>query len=207
MAKVDLIGMDHKPTGSMELSGVLTDSPFNPFMIKEAVVYQQAKLRQGTHAVKSRGLINGSNKKLFRQKGTGSARAGSRKAPQRRGGGVAHGPVPRSHAIGMNKKVRKAALRCALAEKLRRGQLVVLESFELDSHKTKPFAQWLEAAQAPSALLVTEVIQPNLALASRNLPSVDVIHYSQLNVYNLLLREKTLITKAALEALQERLTG
>jgi large subunit ribosomal protein L4 len=171
------------------------------------VVYQRAKLRQGTHATKSRGQVSGSTRKLYRQKGTGSARAGDRKAVQRRGGGVVHGPVPRSHAIKLNKRVRKAALRGALAEKLRQGQIVVLDAIEPASHKTKDFAAWLAHIEAPEALIVTHEVGENLALAARNLPQVVVVHFGQVNVYNLLLYDKVLVTRQAMLALQERLAA
>lgn len=206
MSQVSVIRMDRSQAEPLELADVLTEAPYNPFLIKDAVVYQQAKTRQGTHSAKTRGQVAGSNRKVYRQKGTGNARMGNRKAVQRRGGGVVHGPHPRSHAFKLNKKVRKAALRCALAEKLRQGLLVVLDTVEPASHKTKEFAAWLQELNAPEALIVTHDVGHNLALAARNLPNVAVLRVGQLNVYNLLLFEKVLATRQAMLALQERLT-
>ena len=207
MGQVSVIKMDRSTAGKLELEDGLTEAPFNPFLVKDAVVYQQAKARQGTHAVKSRGQITGSRAKRYRQKGTGNARIGDLKAGQRRGGGVVHGPLPRDHSFKLNKKVRKTALRGALAEKLRQGNLLVLETIEPESHKTREFAVWLGGLEASEALIVTHEVGRNLRLAARNLPGVDVIHFRRLNVYNLLLHKKALVTREALVALQERLTG
>ncbi|MCZ6474532.1 MAG: 50S ribosomal protein L4 [SAR324 cluster bacterium] len=205
MAKLTVIKLDQSKAEPLEVSDMLAEAAFNPFLIKDAVVYQQAKSRAGNHATKSRGFIIGSRRKLYRQKGTGSARPGDRKAPHRRGGGVAHGPHRRDHSISLNKKVRKAALRSALAEKIRRQQLTLLDGIALESHKTKALRELLEKLGAPKALIVTEEIDRNLELASRNLPTVEVIHPSQCNVYNLLRYEKVLMTRQALSSIQERL--
>lgn len=207
MGQVTVIKMDRSKAEPLELADGLTEASYNPFLIKDAVVYQRAKLRQGTHSTKTRGEVSGSTRKLYRQKGTGNARAGDRKATQRRGGGVVHGPIPRSHEIKMNKKVRKAALRGAVAEKLRQGHLLVLDAIEPASHRTKDFAAWLTQLEAPEAMIVTHEIGENLALAARNLPGVVVVHYGQVNVYNVLLYDKVLVTRQAMLALQERLTA
>ena len=206
MGQVSVIKMDRSKAEPLELADGLTEAPYSPFLVKDAVVYQRAKLRQGTHATKTRAQVSGSTRKLYRQKGTGNARVGDRKATQRRGGGIVFGPVPRSHAIKLNKKVRKAALRGAVAEKLRQGQLLVLDAIEPASQKTKEFAAWLQALEVSEALIVTHEISANLALASRNLPRVVVAHYGQVNVYNLLLYDNVLVTRQAMLALQERLT-
>jgi large subunit ribosomal protein L4 len=207
MGQVAVIRMDRSSAGQMEVADALAQAPYNPHLIHDAVVYQRAKQRQGTHSTKTRSYVSGSTRKLYRQKGTGNARAGDRKAPQRRGGGAAHGPKPRSHAIGMNAQSRKAALASALAEKLRAGALIVLDKLVLDSHKTKPFAAWVKGLQARRALIVTDDLNDNLARASRNLPAADVIHFSRLNVYSLLAADKAVVTQGALKALEERLTG
>jgi len=207
MTQLAVLNLDRSEAGTMELSDLIGEASFNPFLIKDAVVYQQAKLRQGTHATKSRSQVAGSTQKLYRQKGTGRARAGDRKAPQRRGGGIVHGPVPRSHATALNKKVRKSALRSALAEMIRRNKLLVVEDFALETHKTKALATILDKLEAPEALIVVHDFDENLELASRNLPTVAVIHFGQLNVFNLLLFDKVLVTRQALETLQARLVS
>lgn len=205
MGKVAVINMDRSQADPLELAEGLTEASYNPFLVKDAVVYQRAKLRQGTHATKSRSQVAGSTRKLYRQKGTGNARVGDAKAVQRRGGGVVHGPVPRSHDIKLNKKVRKAALRGALAEKLRQGNLLVLDAIAPATNKTKELALWLNGLDASEAMIVTHEVGDNLALASRNLPNVVVVHYGQVNVYNVLLYDKMLVTREAMLALQERL--
>lgn len=202
---VPVLKMDGSKAGGMDLPSWLVSAPFKPFLIKDAVVYQQAKMRQGTHSAKTRSQIAGSRHKLYRQKGTGNARVGDRKAVQRRGGGVVHGPIPRDHSFKLNKKVRKLALRTALGEKLRQGQLLVFDSIAMDTHKTKDLAAWLAKHEAAQALIVTHDIGENLELAARNLPGVVVIHFGQLNTYNLLLFEKALVTREAMQALEKRL--
>jgi large subunit ribosomal protein L4 len=207
MAQIPVIRMDRSKGEPLELSEQIAEAPFNPFLIKDLVVYHQARMRQGTHAAKTRAQVTGSGRKLYRQKGTGNARAGDIKATQRRGGGIVHGPHPRSHAFAVNKKVRKAAMRSALAEKLRREQMIVVETLEPETFKTKPFAAWLKALGVQEALIVVDEIGVNLARASRNLPGINVVHFSQLNVYNLLAYGTTLITRPALEAIQQRITA
>ncbi len=203
--KVPVLKMDGSQADGMELPSWLVSAPYKPFLIKNAVVFQQAKMRQGTHSAKTRSQIAGSGRKLYRQKGTGNARAGDRKAVQRRGGGVVHGPIPRDHAFKLNKKVRKLALRSALGEKLRQGQLLVFDDIAPETHKTQDMAAWLNKHNATRALIVTHDIGHNLGLAARNLPGVVVIHYGQLNTYNLLLFEKALVTREAMQALEKRL--
>lgn len=202
---IPVLKIDGSKGEGLDLPEVFTTAPFNPFLIKDVVVYHQARERQGTHAAKTRSQINGSRKKLYRQKGTGNARVGDRKAVQRRGGGVVHGPHPRDHSFKINKKVRKLALVSALAEQMRQGNLVVLESLEPDTHKTKEFLALLQGHDATEALIVTHDISRNLDLASRNLPGVVVIHFGQLNTYHLLRFPKVLVTRDAMLALAERL--
>ncbi len=206
MAKLEVVKLDASKGKPLEVADQVAEAAFNPFLIKDAVVYQQARMRRGNHASKTRSMVVGSRRKLYRQKGTGFARPGDRKSPIRRGGGVAHGPHPRDHSFKLNKKVRKAALRSALAEKIRRGQLILVEAFALESHKTKALAEMLAKLEAPRALIVTDEIDRNLQLASRNLPTVEVIHHTQCNVYNLLRHEKVLMTRQAMAVIEERLT-
>lgn len=207
MSELQVKKLDNSDGGKFTVETAIADAPFKPFVIKDAVVYHQARMRQGTHATKTRSMVAGSTRKLYRQKGTGNARVGNNKAVQRRGGGVVHGPVVRSHDFDLNKKVRKLALRSALAEQIREGKLVLMDSLEPATGKTKALAAQLDGFKARTLLLVTDEISENLELASRNLPNVAVIHHRQLNTYNLLRFEKTLITTAAMEAVQKRLIG
>jgi len=207
MGQIAVITMDRQPAGQLELADAFTATPYHPSLVHAAVLHQQAKAQSGTHAVKTRSMVQGSTRKLYRQKGTGNARAGDKKAPQRRGGGVAHGPKPRSHAIGMNKRMRKQALRSALAERIRENNLIVLDALLPASHKTKAMAEFLDGIGAPHAVIVTHELAANLVKAARNLPGVTLVHYSQLHVYTLLRHPKALVTRDALVALQERLTA
>jgi len=207
MGQIAVITMERKPAGQLELADAFTETAYHPFLVKDAVIFQQAKAQQGTHSVKTRPFVQGSTRKLYRQKGTGNARAGDRKAPQRRGGGIAHGPKVRRHTIGINKQARKHALRSALAEKIRLNQLIVLDALAPATHKTKAMSELLAGLDAPKALIVTHELGDNLVRATRNLPGVQVVHYGQLHVYTLLKHEKTLVTRDALLALQERLTA
>jgi large subunit ribosomal protein L4 len=207
MGQIAVITMERKPAGQLELADAFTDTAYHPVLVHDAVIFQQAKAQAGTHAVKTRSMVQGSTRKLYRQKGTGNARAGDKKAPQRRGGGIAHGPKARSHAIGMNKRMRKHALRSALAERIREHNLIVLDALQPASHKTQAMLKFLTGIEAPHALIVTHELGDNLLKATRNLPGVQVVHYSQLHVYLLLKHQKTLVTRDALVALQERLTA
>jgi len=207
MGQIAVITMERKPAGQLDLADAFTETAYHPVLVHDAVVYQQAKAQSGTHAVKTRSMVQGSTRKLYRQKGTGNARAGDKKAPQRRGGGIAHGPKARSHAIGMNKRMRKQALLSALAEKIRESNLIVVDALAPASHKTKAMLEFLNGVEAPNVLIVTHELGDNLVKATRNLPGVQVVHYSQLHVYILLRHPKTLVTRDALVALQERLTA
>ena len=207
MAQLNVIRMDQSPAAPLEVSDALVEAPYHPYLVKDAVVYQQAKARQGTHSTKVRATLAASKIKLYRQKGTGRARAGSAKAPQRRHGAIVHGPLPRDHSIDMNKRSRKQALCSALAERIREKKLVVLDQLAPESPKTKDFAAWLAGLDAARALIVVEEATENLVRASRNLPLVELIHSSQLNVYRLLRYPKILITREALRQVEERIAA
>lgn len=207
MAKLDVIKMDQSAAAPLEVSDALVDAPYHPYLVRDAVVYTQAKARQGTHSTKVRAELSYSKIKMYRQKGTGRARMGSVKAPHRRHGAVVLGPRPRSHAIDMNKRTRKQALVSAIAEKIRQKGLIVLDAIEPKTHKTKDFAAWLAKLEAPAALIVVEEAAENLIRAAGNIPTVELIHHTQLNVYNLLRHPKTLITRQALQQVQERLSA
>jgi len=205
MPKVDVVNLDNQVVGQLELADEVFAAPVNQDLLYEAVRHYQACRRAGTHKTKERGSVAGSGKKLWKQKGTGRARMGSIKAPQRRHGAIVHGPHPRDHSIGINKKARKAALRGALGERIRQNGLIVIDQLAPETHKTKGFAAWLKRIEAPSVLIVVDEAGENLVRATQNLPTVELIHYTQLNVVNLLRRPKTLITRAALERVQERI--
>jgi large subunit ribosomal protein L4 len=169
------------------------------------VRYQLAKRRAGTHAVKNRAEIARTGKKMYKQKGTGGARHGSARVPQFRGGGRAFGPVVRSHAHDLPKKVRALALRHALSAKLKDGGIVIWDKAQLDAAKTKVLKDQFAKAGMLSALIIDgSDVQDNFALAARNIPHIDVLPIEGINVYDILRREKLVLTKAAVDALEAR---
>jgi large subunit ribosomal protein L4 len=175
--------------------------------VHDSVVAYLAGRRAGTACTKTRGKINASNEKPWRQKGTGRARAGRRSSPIWRGGGTVFGPLPRSYAKKLNKKVQHLALRRALAERIDEQALVVVDSASFEAPRTKPVLSWLNAIGAGEhALVVVNDENTNLFLGARNLPQVVVVRVGGVNVYDLLHYDRVVITQDALTALSERLS-
>lgn len=202
-----IIGQDgESASGSVELNPSVFGLTPRVDIIQRMVVYQLAKRRAGTHVVKNRALISGSNAKWGRQKGGGRARHGSRKANVFRGGGKAHGPVARSHAIDMPKKLRALALRHALSEKLRQQQLVVVREISMEAPKTASLRAHLEKHGLENVLIVdAEAPERNFALSARNLPKVSLLPVAGINVYDILRRDNLVLTEAAVTSLEARL--
>lgn len=174
-------------------------------ILHRMVRYQQLKAMAGTHEVKNRSEVNRTGRKFVRQKGTGGARHGDRKAPQFRGGGRAFGPVTRSHAIELPKKVRALALRHALSAKAKAGELVVVDSVKADAPKTAALRQSFGKLEWVNALIVDgATVDANFALAARNIPNIDVLPIQGINVVDILRRRKLVLTRAAIEALEAR---
>ncbi len=189
---------------NIEISGQVFDVPFNQAVVHQAMVRQRANARQGTASTKTRGEVTGSTRKLFRQKGTGNARAGSIKSPLRHGGGITFGPKPRSYRQAMPKKMRRLALRCVLSAKARDKELVVLEQLKLDEPKTKEMVKVLEALGVDSsALIVTSEPEENVIKSARNLPVVKMMPAGLLNVVDILSRKKLLMTVPAVRKAEE----
>lgn len=176
----------------------------NKQLLHDAVVMYQANLRQGTHSTKTRGEVAGSKKKLFRQKGTGNARVGSKRTGKRRGGGVAHGPKPRDYSYTMPKKARRLATRMAILSKLLDNEAVVVDGFTVDAPKTKQVAGVLKALglNTQSCLITTAGLNQPLYLSARNIPGVELLPAAELNALSLLRRKRLLLTKDALETLR-----
>jgi len=169
------------------------------------VRWQLAKRQQGTHAVKNRAAIARTGKKLYRQKGTGGARHGSARVPQFRGGGRAFGPQPRSHAHDLPKQVRALALRHALSSKAKTNTLIVLDKADAAEAKTKALLGQFGKLGLSNALIIDGAeVQANFAMAARNIPYIDVLPVQGINVYDILRREKLVLTKAAVDALEAR---
>jgi len=203
--KADVTTLDAKKAGTVELSDEVFGLEPRADILHRMVRYQLAKRRAGTASSRDRSQINATTAKMYRQKGTGRARHGSRKAPIFRGGGKAFGPKPRDHAIELPKKVRALALKHALSSKAKTDMLVVLESCELKEAKTKALKSRFAKLGLGSVLIVDgAAVEDNFARAARNIPQVDVLPVQGINVYDILRHDKLVLTKAALEALEAR---
>ena len=204
--KLDVITLDAGKAGQIELSDeVFGISEIRADILQRCVVWQLAKRRAGTHKVQTRNENSRTGKKMYRQKGTGGARHGSRRAPQFVGGSRAFGPVVRSHAIDLPKKVRALALRHALSSKAKAGQLIVVDSVTLKEPKTAALRQTFGKLGWDKALIIAGAeVDKNFGLAARNIPHIDVLPDAGLNVYDILRADKLVLTKAAVEAIEAR---
>jgi len=188
----------------IEVSDRVFAVPFNQAVVHQAMVRQQANARQGTASTKTRSEVSGSGRKLYRQKHTGLARAGSRRSPLRRGGGIAFGPKPRSYRQAMSKKMRQLALRCVLSAKARDGELMVVEQLKFDEPKTKDMVRILAALGVDSsALIVTREPEAKVVKSARNLPGIRTLPASLLNVVDILSYKALLMTEAAVRRAEE----
>lgn len=185
---------------SVELPATIFNAEVNRGLMHQALVRQMANARQGTHSTKGRSEVNRTGTKAYRQKGTGRARHGSRRAPIFVGGGVAHGPKPRSYAKRMNRKMRRAALRSALTVKAHNGDIILLESMDMDAPKTSRMAALLdELVKNESALLLLAERNRNLQKSANNLPGVKTLLASYLNIRDLLGHDKIILSLSSLE--------
>jgi large subunit ribosomal protein L4 len=191
----------------MEISDQVFGVPFNESVVHQAMLRQRANARQGTASTKTRSEVRGSSRKLFRQKGTGMARAGSIRSPLRRGGGIAFGPRPRSYHQAMPKKMRRLALKCVLSAKAKDEELMVLESLKFDEPKTREMLRVLEALKIDSsALIVTSDSEINVVKSARNLPGIKTLPANLLNIVDILSCKRLLMEVAAVRK-AERLWG
>ncbi|MBV8834918.1 MAG: 50S ribosomal protein L4 [Alphaproteobacteria bacterium] len=197
--------LDGQSAGSVTVPDAIFGLQPRPDLIQRCIVWQLAKRRAGTHAVKNRAEINRTGKKMYRQKGTGSARHGSARVNLFRGGGRSFGPTPRSHEIGLPKKVRALALKHALSAKAKDGGIVVLDKAAVENGKTKAVSQSFGKLEIVNALIIDGAeVDANFRLAVRNIPGVDVLPIQGINVYDILRRHKLVLTRAALDALEAR---
>ncbi len=197
--------LDGKEAGSVTLNKDIFGLEPRNDLIQRCVVWQLAKRRAGTHAVKNRADINRTGKKSVAQKGSGGARHGSMRANLFRGGGRSFGPHPRDHAVELPKKVRALALRHALSSKAKDGNLIVVDAFAVKEAKTKALAAQFEKLELGNALLIGgDTIEVSFGRAARNIPNIDVLPIQGINVYDILRRQKLVLTKAAVEALEAR---
>ena len=203
--KADITTLEAKKAGSVELADEVFGLEPRADILHRMVRYQLLKRMAGTHHAKDRSLVSGRRAKMYKQKGTGRARHGNKTVPQFRGGGKAFGPVPRSHAIELPKKVRALALKLALSTKAKANDLIILDRAELAEPKTKALKTQFDALGLASALIVDGAeVNANFSLAARNIPNIDVLPIQGLNVYDILRRDKLVLTKAALDAISER---
>jgi len=206
MGKLTIFDKNKKVTGEIEIDDLILKTPYHRYAVSEVVRQFLAANQQGTHSTKGRSDVSYSNRKLYRQKGTGSARSGSAKSPIRRHGGTIFGPQMRSHSFRLNKKTRRLATRSAFAEKVRQDGVFVLDSLKLDDNKTKNLSSILKKLELnEKVLIVTDEISENLQLASRNLPKVHLLSYRSLNIYEMMKHKKVVFIKDALDAFKARL--
>ena len=211
MPVLNIYKLDGSQAGTVELNNEVFGIEPNKSVMHEVLVAELAALRQGSASTKTRAEVRGGGRKPFRQKGTGRARQGSTRAPHMVGGGVVHGPKPRNYAKKVNKKVRKLALRSALAQKIIEGNLIVLDDFTLEAPKTKTFIEFAKALNFVDTkqLYVTEDSYETsdrdyfLYLSARNIKKVSILNSREINVYSLIKQDKVIVTKEALATIEE----
>jgi large subunit ribosomal protein L4 len=204
--KFNITTLEGGGAGTVDVSNSIFGLEPRPDILHRCVRWQLSKRQRGTHDVKNRGEINRTGKKMYRQKGTGSARHGSARVNLFRGGGRSFGPTPRSHEIGLPKKVRALALKHALSAKAKDGGIVVLDKAAVENAKTKALTETLGKLEIVNALIIDGAeVDTNFRLAIRNIPNVDVLPVQGINVYDILRRNTLVLTRAALDALEARL--
>ena len=203
MANVSVYNIEGEEVGSIELNDAVFGVEVNEHLVHMAVVNQLANNRQGTQSAKTRSEVSGGGRKPWRQKGTGHARQGSTRAPQWTGGGIVFAPKPRDYSFKMNKKEKRIALLSALSSKVAESKIVVLDEFKLDEIKTKKFVEVMNNLKVENALVVLEGENKNVVLSGRNIPSVKVTATNEINTYDVLKYTTLVVTKAAVEKLEE----
>ena len=207
--KLNVITLANDQAGEIELSdAVFGITDIRGDILQRCVTWQLAKRRSGNHKIKTRNEVARTGKKMYKQKGTGGARHGSRKAAQFVGGAKTHGPVVRSHEFSLTKKLRALALRHALSSKAKAGTLVVVDALTLDAPKTAALRAQFEIMGLKNALLIAgPEVDANFKLAARNIPLIDVLPNAGLNVYDVLRRDTLVLTRSAVEAIEARFSG
>lgn len=208
MATADVVSVKNEKVASVELNPSIFEAKVRPHLYHAEVRRQLAGRRQGTHSTKNRAAVSGGGAKPYRQKGTGRARQGTTRAPQFAGGGVVFGPVPRTYEHKLTKKMRRAALASALTQWLSEGAITVVDEISVDEFKTKRVIEILQGLGLANTkvLIVTDDVSPILEASARNIPGVGLVRAEGLNVYDILRHPKVLMTRAALEAIQSRLS-
>ncbi len=207
MLQLDIINKESKPVGKVEMPSDLFGIEVKKGILHEVVRNYLANQRQGNAVTKTRGLVSGGGKKPYKQKGTGRARAGSNRSPLWRGGGTVFGPLRRDYSYKLPKKVKWAALGSAFSAKFSDGEIVVIEDLQISEPKTKELASVLEGLGLNNVLIILPEDNRTIRLAARNIPRVDVAVVGGLNVYELLVHEKLLMTKQSVERMKEVYLG
>ena len=207
MSIIDVYNINGEKVSQLELADSIFNVPVKPSVLHEVVTMQLACKRAGSASVKHRSDVKGSTRKLYKQKGTGRARRGDIKSPLLRGGGSIFGPDPRSYSYKVPKKIRKQALKMALSSKTQSNNLLVLDKLELEKARTKGFTAVLDNLKIKKALIVTENLNENLELSSRNVPGIKVMRYEGLNVYDILKYEKLILLATSIKGIEGRLTA
>ncbi len=205
--KKDLVNIENKKIKQIDINENIFGLKVFPDLIHQYIRYQNAKSRQGSHSTKSRSEVSGGSKKPFSQKGTGNARQGSSKPPHFRGGAISMGPVNRDHSFSLNKKEKKLALRSALSAKFNEDNIIFVETFDIDSHKTKDLNNKLLNFQFTSALFVyaDDNMNENFKKASSNLPRISALNHKGINVKDIITFEKIFIEENSIQKISNRL--
>jgi large subunit ribosomal protein L4 len=204
--KVAVKTLENKDAGSLELDQTVFGLPVRKDIMLTMIRYQLSKRRAGTHQTRGVSVVSGTGKKPYKQKGTGNARQGSLRSPQFRGGATIFGPQSRDHSIDLPKKMRRLALKTALSSKVASGQLIIIDEAKASSHKTAAMVKSFEKLGIDNAIVIAGLeVDVNFARATSNIPLVDVLSVNGANVYDILRREKLVLTKDAVAALTERL--
>ncbi|SDB43598.1 large subunit ribosomal protein L4 [Pseudobutyrivibrio sp. YE44] len=203
MAKVSVYNMEGKEVGTMDLNDSIFAVEINEHLVHMAVVQQLANNRQGTQKAKTRSEVSGGGRKPWRQKGTGHARQGSTRSPQWTGGGVVFAPTPRDYSFKLNKKEKRAALKSVLTSAVNENKFIVVDELKLDSIKTKDFAKVLTNLNVEKALVVLDTNDQNVVMSAKNIPTVKTALTNTINVYDILKYNTVVVTKAAVDQIQE----
>ena len=203
MANVSVFNMEGNEVGTMELNDAIFGAKVNEHLVHLAVVSQLANKRQGTQKAKTRSEVSGGGRKPWRQKGTGHARQGSTRAPQWTGGGVVFAPVPRDYSFKLNKKERRAALKSVLTSKVQENKFIVVDELKFDEIKTKAMKNVLANLKADKALVILNDNDQNVVLSARNIEGVETALTNTINVFDLLKHNTVVVTKAAVETIEE----
>ena len=203
MAKVSVYNMEGKEVETMELNDAVFGVEVNEHLVHMAVVQQLANNRQGTQKAKTRSEVRGGGRKPWRQKGTGHARQGSTRAPQWTGGGVVFAPTPRDYSFKLNKKEKRAALKSALSSRVAENKFVIVDELKFDAIKTKDFAKVMSNLGIEKALVVINDNDTNVVMSAKNIPTVKTASTSTINVYDILKYNTVVVTKDAVNTIQE----